>query len=206
MKKAACFLLIFVAGCSDMNAVMKSWEGFHISEAIAQWGDPDSQQEIAGRTIYRWVDRDFMYMPQYSTISGHDSSYGNLYGSTYSTVSYDMESSCIRILEVNDDGYVIGGRWEGGKCNNMYWMNKNKVKTKDNRTTYAYPLPDPNKSFERLDTALARAQLSREQDANNVEQSEPNAPIRKIKGYRATTDPKTGYIVTYPVYEDEQKK
>jgi hypothetical protein len=30
-------------------------------------------------------------------------------------------------------------------------------------------------------------------------------PTRKLKGYQATTDPKTGKIVMWPVYEDEKK-
>jgi hypothetical protein len=206
MKKAICCLIIFVAGCHDMNAVMKSWEGSHISEVIAQWGPPNSQQEIAGGTMYRWVNRDFMYMPRYSTITSRAGSYGNLSGSTYSTDNYDMESSCIRILKINDAGYVTGGRWEGGKCNNMNWMKKNKVKTNKQSAARSYTLPDANMPLEKPDTSLDLEPLAREQEPNNIEQSEPNAPNRKIRGYQAGIDPNTGEIKTYPVYEDEQKK
>lgn len=39
---------------------------------------------------------------------------------------------------------------------------------------------------------------------HEAQQSEPNAPTRQLKGYRAITYPRTGKIATYPVYEEEQ--
>ena len=45
-------------------------------------------------------------------------------------------------------------------------------------------------------------------ESDSVEQSREeyraNTQNRKIKGYQATTDPKTGKMITYPVYEDEK--
>jgi hypothetical protein len=43
------------------------------------------------------------------------------------------------------------------------------------------------------------------QEPVKVRTPEVDASGRKIKGYQATTDPKTGRIVTRPVYEDEKK-
>jgi len=37
-------------------------------------------------------------------------------------------------------------------------------------------------------------------------QPDTDAKGKEIEGYKATTDPKTGKVITHPVYEDEEKK
>jgi hypothetical protein len=228
MKKAICFLLIAVTGCCNMDEVMTSWEGCHINEVIAQWGYPDSQQEIAGRTLYRWGDSGSMYVPQTSTTYGHVNAYGGYTANTYYSGGYNVQLYCIRTLEVDSRGYVISWQYEGNNCSNSGWKNKNAVKA--NRATpsvYTTP-PDNETSRKELLDIVEKIEKDIHNDPNQTGSNEvesisgstnssiPQQSIpqesqiddsgRKIKGYQATTDPKTGKIVTYPVYEDEQKR
>jgi hypothetical protein len=54
--------LLLIAGCaskgrpgeSAMDTIIKSWLGEHVERVVDQWGIPDGEQKIMGRTIYVW--------------------------------------------------------------------------------------------------------------------------------------------------------
>ena len=94
-----------------MNKIMESWEGSQITEAINQWGYPNSQQEIAGKKLYVW-DR---------TVSGPSSSTstGTITGNSVSILTNTLGGgswNCRRILEVNDNEKIISWQWSGNNC------------------------------------------------------------------------------------------
>ena len=121
----------FISGCSTntMNAIMSSWEGQHIDSVISRWGYPDEERDFRGRTLYIWHHDKSYYMPQSSTTTG--SLYGSsIYAQTYTTGGYTMQGSCTRILEVDQQGYVVRWEWNGNNCPFMEvfeysnWRNK----------------------------------------------------------------------------------
>jgi len=94
-----------------MDKIMSSWVGSNISEAINQWGYPNSQQEIAGKKIYIW-DR---------TVSGPSSSTstGTITGNSVSILTNTLGGgnwNCRRILEVNSTETIISWQWGGNNC------------------------------------------------------------------------------------------
>ena len=110
-------LLFGLTSCSGglsggvMNKIMESWEGSQITEAINQWGYPNSQQEIAGKKLYVW-DR---------TVSGPSSSTstGTITGNSVSILTNTLGGgnwNCRRILEVDDNEKIIGWQWGGNNC------------------------------------------------------------------------------------------
>ena len=121
----------FISGCSTntMNGIMSSWEGQHIDSVISRWGYPDEQRDFRGRTLYIWHHNKSYYMPQSSTTTG--SVYGSsIYAQTYTTGGYTIQGSCTRILEVDQQGYIVRWEWNGNNCPFMEvfeysnWRNK----------------------------------------------------------------------------------
>lgn len=59
---ALAFLLVHWPSSADaeklMDEIMSSWLGAPLDAAISQWGFPDQERKIAGRTIYVWLDGD----------------------------------------------------------------------------------------------------------------------------------------------------
>lgn len=91
----------------------------------------------------------------------------------------------MRTVKVDGDAYVIGWQLEVKDSINRRWPNTVLVKqqSKDSKSTPA-------------DLESDNAQAT-----NDIPES--NAPQRKIIGYYATTDARTGRAVTTPVYEDD---
>jgi hypothetical protein len=58
----------------------------------------------------------------------------------------------------------------------------------------------------RTETQPAREEILIEPNEASAKTGKIDHAGRKLRGYRATRDPKTGKIVTTPVYEDEEKK
>ncbi len=109
------FAIGFISGCSTMNGIVSSWEGQHIDSVISQWGYPDEQRDLRGRTLYIWQHNKSFYIPQSSTTTG--SIYGNsLYARTSYSGGYTMHGSCTRILEVDQRGCVVRWEWSGNNC------------------------------------------------------------------------------------------
>ncbi|MGI9342942.1 MAG: hypothetical protein ACR2QV_08820 [Gammaproteobacteria bacterium] len=89
---AVCGVLL-TTGCASeqLGSTMNSWQGSHIDEVAAAWGAPDECATNDGRRICKW----------------HDQAAG---------FSLSTASSCVRSLEIDPDGIVVGWRWRGDYC------------------------------------------------------------------------------------------
>jgi hypothetical protein len=92
----------------------------------------------------------------------------------------------MKTLKVDGDAYVIGWQLEVNDGINRNWPNRKLVKQESR---------DSKSNLTELESDNAQA-------ADDILES--NTPQRKIIGYYATTDSKTGRAVTTPVYEDEK--
>jgi hypothetical protein len=95
------FLASIAHGCSggfgSMDGIMQSWDGAPLDAAIAQWGYPNQEQNIAGHHLFTWY---------YNKSVINATTYG---GGT-------LTGNCTRILEVNDKNIVIKWYWSGTNC------------------------------------------------------------------------------------------
>ena len=94
----------------------------------------------------------------------------------------------MRTLKVDGGVYVIGWQLEVNDSINHRWSKKELVKQESK---------DAQSSLAELESDNAQA---------TNDSLESSVTHRKIIGYHATTDPKTGRVVTTPVYEDDKKK
>jgi len=126
------FIVVF-AGCSTtkvMDRIMSSWQSEHIDKIISQWGYPSEVRELRGNQLYIWVYNKSAFIPQSSTTTG--SIYGNtIYTQTNSYGGHAIHGTCIRILEVNKDGYVVSWEWKGNNCPFMEAMEYSKWRNRD---------------------------------------------------------------------------
>ena len=76
---------------SELGQTMGSWQGSHFDEVTGAWGKPNSCETTDGRRICAWHD----------VVSGF---------------SLSATRTCVRSLEIDPDGYVIGWRWRGDYC------------------------------------------------------------------------------------------
>lgn len=76
---------------TDLGHTMGSWQGSHFDEVTGAWGAPNTCETIDGRRICAWHDM----------VSGF---------------SLSTTRTCIRSLEIDPEGYVIGWRWRGDYC------------------------------------------------------------------------------------------
>jgi hypothetical protein len=94
---------------------MSSWEGERIDTVIQQWGYPTEEREFRGNKLYIWVYSKSAYVPQSSRTTA--SVYGNsIYAQTDTYGGYTLHGTCVRILEVNDDGEIVRWEWKGNNC------------------------------------------------------------------------------------------
>ncbi len=82
-------LIISVTACatSDLSSQMASWQGVGLAEVVSVWGAPDQCSTRAANQLCVWRDRTF-----------------------------DGSTTCTRMLEVDENGVVIGWRWRGDRC------------------------------------------------------------------------------------------
>ena len=113
--------MIPLSGCSTtgtMNGIMSSWECEHINKVMSQWGCPAQEQELAGHKRYTWVD----YQPGEALT--RPTAAGLAYGGSPvmkddANAGYGAPRDCLRILEVDDAGYVVDWDWKGDACQSM---------------------------------------------------------------------------------------
>ncbi|WP_416897006.1 MAG: hypothetical protein ACMVY4_16055 [Minwuia sp.] len=108
-------LLCALVGCStaSMDAAMSTWKGQSLDAAVAQWGYPDSESEIAGRHLYLWGHTTTVALPTTSTSTA-------LVNGQLVTVETQkttpVSSQCTRILEVNENDTIVGYDYRGDCC------------------------------------------------------------------------------------------
>ena len=98
---------------STMEKIMDSWLGENINTVIDYWGYPTSEQKIAGRKLFHWIDSSYhVYSDQYGINA--------------------KEVTCNRTLEVDKKNNVIKWQWEGNTCPATYFIGKKWVNPKNN--------------------------------------------------------------------------
>ena len=116
----ALILIISLPGCTGrtMNRVISSWQGATIDEVMKAWGYPTTEKTVAGHLLYVWE--------QYN---GADVSRGFWPGAAKWGGQSIEHKYCNRILEMNSQGNVIGGQWDGTDCPKMFssWERKAAV-------------------------------------------------------------------------------
>ena len=95
LQLACCVILPVLSGaCStaaELGQTMGSWQGSHIDDVTLAWGQPTTCDTIFDRRICSWHDR----------VGG---------------ISPSTAQACVRTVEVDPDGVVIGWRWRGDYC------------------------------------------------------------------------------------------
>ncbi len=116
MKKASCVIflcVIFCAGCmteQKMNEIMKSWEGSHIDDLIAQWGPPKQVLDDGrGGKIMTWIESHSYTSPGTATTTdyGFETSYTNY--TPGQTISWGNS----RTFWVDKNGIIYKWAWKG---------------------------------------------------------------------------------------------
>src|SRR5262249_12604040 len=110
--------LLFVScsgGAGTMDGIMRSWEGAPLDAAIAQWGYPDQEQQIAGHKLYRWFYTKTGVLP--GTTTGTITQLGTTAYLNVSTVrGGTLVGNCTRTLEVDEHNIIIRWEWKGNNC------------------------------------------------------------------------------------------
>ncbi len=98
----AMLVLALSAACStnSLSTKMASWQGSHIDEISSVWGSPDDCAKRAGRELCTW-----------STAAAGQISASN-------SDNAKDRPICVRTIEVDESGLIIGWRWRGDRCSN----------------------------------------------------------------------------------------
>ncbi len=112
------FTIIVVAGCSTartMNRIMASWEGADVREVVAHWGPPHEVSEFKGHKQYIWNHTTAITTPEMVV---RTTSISDQTGSSRTTTAGRTTEfvDCQRILEIDQQGKVVGWQWSGDGC------------------------------------------------------------------------------------------
>lgn len=93
-------ILMLAAACStnSLSTKMASWQGSHIDEISSAWGSPDECIQRDGRQFCTW------------TRAAADQSRGS------GADTRNARPICVRTVEVDESGSIIGWRWRGDRC------------------------------------------------------------------------------------------
>jgi len=78
-------------GCASMamDRAVASWQGEPASAVVAAWGKPSEELKVSGKHLLLW--------------------------NTYASPDR-KKPSCVRLLELDRNGRVESGTWDGGDC------------------------------------------------------------------------------------------
>ena len=96
----AVLMLPAACGTNSLTANMASWQGSHIDEISSAWGSPDECVQRDGREFCTWTNA---ATDQYSG---------------FSSDTFSARPICVRTMEIDDSGLIIGWRWRGNRCPN----------------------------------------------------------------------------------------
>jgi hypothetical protein len=98
-----------------MDGIMRSWVGAPLDAAIAQWGYPDQEQEIAGHKLYRWFYTKSGVLP--STTTGTVTQMGTAaFLNATTSGGGTLVGNCTRTLEVDEHNIIVRWEWKGNNC------------------------------------------------------------------------------------------
>ena len=111
-------MLLAFAGCAqNMNEIMKSWEGHHVSELVENWGPPAQIMDGGnGVKIYSYQSTVSYTTPGSSSTMGNVYTYDHgstYYGSTTHSPSQTQTYQRYRMFWVNTKGYIYRWKWQG---------------------------------------------------------------------------------------------
>lgn len=115
MKKTLILLCLIFTGCTvpkrpSMTTEIDLMKGKPFDDVITAWGYPQAERTIQGRKMVYWE---------------------NYYGDKLSKDGKSAVSNhCTRILEINEQGKIVGGSWEGQGCGGVAFelcCNRNKT-------------------------------------------------------------------------------
>lgn len=94
-------LILTLLGCNSTKGydnLLNTWVGKDVDELITAWGYPKDSFKAPNRNTVYVFSRSRVYtMPQ------------NTGGQT-------LYFNCTTYFEVDEDGLIVGGRWEGNSC------------------------------------------------------------------------------------------
>ncbi len=93
-------LLATACSTSNLSTKMASWQGSHIDDISAAWGSPDECIQREDREFCTWTKAP---ANQYTSLNSE---------------TFNARPICVRTVEVDDSGTIIGWRWRGDRCSN----------------------------------------------------------------------------------------
>ena len=98
----AMLVVLLATACStnNLSTKMASWQGSHIDAISAAWGSPDECTQRDGREFCTWTKAP---ASQYTSLSSE---------------TFIARPICVRTVEFDDSGTMIGWRWRGDRCSN----------------------------------------------------------------------------------------
>lgn len=98
--------LFFAGGCTQraMNSAIASWKDQPVKDVIAAWGQPSEELKVSGKHLYIWNNFDGILLAP---------------AMKRPAVLPDTDY-CTRLLEVDRNGKVISGNWDGTDCPGIF--------------------------------------------------------------------------------------
>lgn len=96
------FILGFTGGCAHqaMDRAVASWQGQQSAAVIAAWGQPSEELKVSGKHLLLWNMYD-----------------GKLALPAQKRPGTELDTlSCVRLLEVDRNGTIVTGTWDGNDC------------------------------------------------------------------------------------------
>jgi len=93
-------MLTTACSTNNLSGRMASWHGSHIDEISSAWGSPDECVQTDGREFCTWSKA----ATDQNTRSSAD--------------TFNARPICVRTVEVDDSGVLVGWRWRGDHCPN----------------------------------------------------------------------------------------
>ena len=115
-----------------MDKALSSWVGYPVDAIIKSWGYPDSQQNIAGKNVYIWEERNTYQQSTYEKSTVKTDKKGRTYVDTYTSGGGTTEYYCKKIIEVNSDNIISGYSYKGNACPAAYYFVGRKLVNPDN--------------------------------------------------------------------------
>ena len=84
-----------------MSAVIASWQGEQIGAVVRHWGEPTRRVRQVDRSTLEWESISELHVP----------------GSPMSSIRpQSFALRCVRQLNIDERGTVVGGTWRGDLC------------------------------------------------------------------------------------------
>lgn len=116
---------------STMTTVINSWIGQNINSVIDRWGYPNETREFDGHKLYVWKTERTVTSSEHTETKPHTDKKGRTYYTTTTTGGETTVYTTERILEVDENGNVVRGKYSGNDLPFTFmgvakdWLNPN---------------------------------------------------------------------------------